>query len=142
MPPISYERSDATAMSIAFKKMESKVGLLSEGLDSSKESLEGILKYMTNMENRLPNLESSKYSSHSDAESEFNMLLSCKDCGTGSLSPLNNLRDNGNLKNNVGLSKDEDIESSLPTDEFINENTYNNTGKEIGILDANNNDAK
>ena len=124
MPPISYESPDATAMLIAFKKLETKVGQLQDSLDNSKGSTEGILDHITNMENRLSNVENPNFLNlRSRTNPRNEMPLSCTDCGCKSLNPINNISDKEEVKINVASYTDANTEVMLPTEVLNNEDS-------------------
>ena len=122
LPPISYESPDATAMLIAFKKLENTVGVLTETLDSSKVSTEGIFNIISNMENRLSDIESSKHRSRTVGN---DLPLTCTDCGNGYLNPSDIISGMEKGKINVASSIDTNIEATLPTVDFNNEDSEN-----------------
>ena len=124
LPPISYESPDATAMLIAFKKLENKVGLLTDSLDSSKVSTEGIINLITNVEHRLSDIETSKPRSRTVGN---DLPLSCTDCGNGSLDPVNIISGMENGKIKMASPIDVNIEITLHTGDSNNDDSENKT---------------
>ena len=98
MPPISYESPDATAMLIAFKKLQAEVKLITDSLNSSKTANEGIVNLILHMGHRISDLESPELFKLRYGNADSGLPLSCTDCGNGSSNLTNSSSDKEDSK--------------------------------------------
>ena len=125
MPQISYESPDATAMLIAFKKLETEVKLITKSLDSSKVSTEGIVNHILHMEHRISDLESPELFKLRYGNVDSGLPLSCTDCGNGSSKLTNISSDKEDSKINEASSIDANIEATVPIADFNKNDSEN-----------------